>query len=48
MHQRVSRWRWQREPGNTEAYARIEDNRFLPAIGESGVDLLGRCGRRVL
>jgi Ca-activated chloride channel family protein len=25
-------WRWQREPGNTEAYARIEDNRFLPAI----------------
>ena len=25
-------WRVQREPGNTEAYARIEDNRFLPAI----------------
>ena len=25
-------WRRQREPGNTEAYARIEDNRFLPAI----------------
>jgi len=24
-------WRWQREPGNTEAYARIEDNRFLAA-----------------
>jgi Ca-activated chloride channel homolog len=25
-------WRWQREPGNTEAYARIEDNRFLTAM----------------
>jgi Ca-activated chloride channel family protein len=24
-------WRWQREPGNTEAYNRIEDNRFLAA-----------------
>jgi Ca-activated chloride channel homolog len=24
-------WRLQREPGNTEAYARIEDNRFLAA-----------------
>jgi Ca-activated chloride channel homolog len=24
-------WRWPREPGNTEAYARIEDNRFLVA-----------------
>jgi Ca-activated chloride channel homolog len=24
-------WRRQREPGNTEAYARIEDNRFLAA-----------------
>ncbi len=24
-------WRWPREPGNTEAYARIEDNRFLAA-----------------
>ena len=24
-------WRFQREPGNTEAYARIEDNRFLAA-----------------
>jgi Ca-activated chloride channel family protein len=24
-------WRWQREPGNTEAYNRIEDNRFLTA-----------------
>jgi Ca-activated chloride channel family protein len=24
-------WRWQREPGNTEAYARIEENRFLAA-----------------
>jgi Ca-activated chloride channel homolog len=28
----VEPWRWPREPGNTEAYARIEDNRFLPAI----------------
>lgn len=27
----VEPWRWQREPGNTEAYARIEDNRFLAA-----------------
>ena len=25
-------WRWQREPGNTEAYSRIEDNRFLAAM----------------
>ena len=25
-------WRRQREPGNTEAYARIEDNRFLAAF----------------
>jgi Ca-activated chloride channel family protein len=25
-------WRWQREPGNTEAYARIEENRFLAAL----------------
>ena len=25
-------WRWQREPGNTEAYNRIEDNRFLAAL----------------
>jgi Ca-activated chloride channel homolog len=24
-------WRWPREPGNTEAYARIDDNRFLAA-----------------
>jgi Ca-activated chloride channel family protein len=24
-------WRWQREPGNTEAYNRIEDHRFLAA-----------------
>jgi len=24
-------WRFQREPGNTEAYARIEENRFLAA-----------------
>jgi Ca-activated chloride channel homolog len=24
-------WRWQQEPGNTEAYNRIEDNRFLAA-----------------
>ena len=29
---RPESWRVQREPGNTEAYARIEDNRFLPAI----------------
>jgi Ca-activated chloride channel homolog len=28
----VEPWRVQREPGNTEAYARIEDNRFLPAF----------------
>jgi Ca-activated chloride channel family protein len=28
----VELWRVQREPGNTEAYARIEDNRFLPAM----------------
>jgi Ca-activated chloride channel homolog len=27
----VNPWRQQREPGNTEAYARIEDNRFLAA-----------------
>jgi Ca-activated chloride channel homolog len=27
----VEPWRIQREPGNTEAYARIEDNRFLSA-----------------
>jgi Ca-activated chloride channel homolog len=27
----VEPWRGQREPGNTEAYARIEDNRFLAA-----------------
>jgi Ca-activated chloride channel homolog len=27
----VEPWRYQREPGNTEAYARIEDNRFLAA-----------------
>ena len=25
-------WRWPREPGNTEAYARIEENRFLAAL----------------
>lgn len=25
-------WRVQREPGNTEAYARIDDNRFLNAV----------------
>ena len=25
-------WRWQHEPGNTEAYARIEENRFLAAL----------------
>ena len=24
-------WRWQREPGNTEAYSRIQENRFLGA-----------------
>ncbi len=30
---RTEPWRWPREPGNTEAYARIEDNRFLAAIG---------------
>ena len=28
----VEPWRVQREPGNTEAYARIEDNRFLTAM----------------
>ena len=28
----VEPWRIQREPGNTEAYARIEDNRFLTAM----------------
>ena len=27
----VEPWRWQGEPGNTEAYARIEENRFLTA-----------------
>jgi Ca-activated chloride channel homolog len=27
----VEPWRYQQEPGNTEAYARIEDNRFLAA-----------------
>jgi Ca-activated chloride channel homolog len=27
----VEPWRWQGEPGNTEAYARIEENRFLAA-----------------
>jgi Ca-activated chloride channel family protein len=27
----VEPWRFQREPGNTEAYARIEENRFLAA-----------------
>jgi Ca-activated chloride channel family protein len=27
----IEPWRWQREPGNTEAYARIEENRFLAA-----------------
>jgi len=29
---KVEPWRVQREPGNTEAYARIEDNRFLTAM----------------
>ncbi len=29
----VEPWRQQQEPGNTEAYARIEDNRFLTASG---------------
>jgi len=29
----VEPWRRQQEPGNTEAYARIEDNRFLTATG---------------
>jgi Ca-activated chloride channel homolog len=28
----VEPWRRQREPGNTEAYARIEENRFLHAL----------------
>ncbi|HEX2250298.1 MAG TPA: von Willebrand factor type A domain-containing protein, partial [Gemmatimonadales bacterium] len=28
----VEPWRRQREPGNTEAYARIEENRFLAAL----------------
>jgi Ca-activated chloride channel family protein len=27
----IEPWRWQREPGNTEAYARIQENRFLGA-----------------
>ncbi|HET6778815.1 MAG TPA: von Willebrand factor type A domain-containing protein, partial [Gemmatimonadales bacterium] len=27
----VEPWRWQREPGNTEAYAFIQENRFLGA-----------------
>ena len=27
----IEPWRWSREPGNTEAYARIEENRFLAA-----------------
>jgi Ca-activated chloride channel family protein len=29
---RAEPWRWPREPGNTEAYSRIEENRFLAAI----------------
>jgi Ca-activated chloride channel family protein len=28
----IEPWRGQREPGNTEAYARIEENRFLAAV----------------
>ena len=27
----VEPWRWPRQPGNTEAYSRIEENRFLAA-----------------